>query len=89
MHGAIAKEVSKTHFFLRIPDGLLLCVEHCKTSEMICCIYKPEKSMECKGGIAYSDMENVRNFTRAGLFISRLYPKVRELCQFLNRDKTA
>ena len=29
-----------------------------------------------------SDMENVQNFTRAGLFISRFYPKVRELSQF-------
>ena len=28
------------------------------------------------------DMENVRNFTRAGLLVSRFYPKVRELCQF-------
>ena len=35
-----------------------------------------------------ADMENVRNFTRAGLFISRLYPKVRELRQFQNCDKT-
>ena len=29
-----------------------------------------------------ADMENVRNFTRAGLFISRFYPKVHELRQF-------
>ena len=36
-----------------------------------------------------ADMENVRNFTRAGLFISKLYPKVRELRQFQNCDKTA
>ena len=34
-------------------------------------------------------MENVRNFTRAGLFVSRFHPKVRELRQFWNRDKTA
>ena len=36
-----------------------------------------------------SDMENVRNFTRAGFFNSRFYPKVCELRQFQNRDKTA
>ena len=35
-----------------------------------------------------SDMENVQNFTRAGLLISRFYPKVRELRQFQNCDKT-
>ena len=29
-----------------------------------------------------ADMENVQNFTRAGLFVSRFYPKVRELRQF-------
>ena len=28
-----------------------------------------------------ADMENVQNFTRAGLFVSRFYPKVRELRQ--------
>ena len=37
----------------------------------------------------HSHMENVRNFTRAGLFISRFYPKVRESLQFQNLDKTA
>ena len=26
-----------------------------------------------------ADMENVQNFTRAGLFVSRFYPKVRKL----------
>ena len=36
-----------------------------------------------------ADMENVRNFTRAGLLFSRFYPKVRELRQFWKRDKTA
>ena len=36
-----------------------------------------------------TDMENNRKFTRAGLFISRFYPKLRELRQFQNRDKTA
>ena len=36
-----------------------------------------------------SDMENVQNFTRAELFIFRFYPKVRELRQFKNCDKTA
>ena len=35
-----------------------------------------------------ADMENARNFTRAGFFISRFYPKVRELRQYQNRDKT-
>ena len=40
-------------------------------------------------GVCCPDMENVQNFTRAGLFISRFYPKVRELRQFQNRDKTA
>ena len=39
--------------------------------------------------IICSDMENVQTFTPAGLFISRFYLKVRELCQFQNRDKTA
>ena len=34
-------------------------------------------------------MENVRNFTQAGLLISRFYPKVRELRQFQNCNKTA
>ena len=29
-----------------------------------------------------TDMENVQNFTRAGLFVSRFYPKVRKLRQF-------
>ena len=36
-----------------------------------------------------TDMENVRNFTRAGLFVYRFYPKVRELRQFCNCNKTA
>ena len=34
-------------------------------------------------------MQNDINFTRLGLFISRFYPKVCELRQFQNRDKTA
>ena len=33
-----------------------------------------------EGGCA--DTENVQNFTQAGLFVSRFYPKVRELRQF-------
>ena len=33
-------------------------------------------------GWEIADMENVRNFTRAGLFVSRFYPKLRELRQF-------
>ena len=33
-------------------------------------------------------MENFKNFTRAGFFISRFYPKVRESRQSQNRDKT-
>ena len=37
---------------------------------------------------AKTDMENVRNFTQAGYFISRFYPKVRELHQLQKRDKT-
>ena len=36
-----------------------------------------------------TNMENVQKFTQAGLFISKFYPKVRELCQFENCDKTA
>ena len=36
-----------------------------------------------------ADMENVQHFTQAGLFISRFYPKVRELRQFQNCNKTA
>ena len=36
-----------------------------------------------RGFLVYlADMENVRNFTLAGLFVSRFYPRVRELCQF-------
>ena len=35
-----------------------------------------------------SDMENVRNFTRVGLFITKFYPKVPELRQFQNCNKT-
>ena len=35
-----------------------------------------------------ADMENVRNFTRTELFISRFYQKVHELRKFQNRDKT-
>jgi len=52
-----------------------------------------------EGGLAQSqtliliwsvtDMENVRNFTQSGFFISKLYPKVRELCLFLICNKTA
>ena len=34
-----------------------------------------------------ADIKNVRNFSRAGLFISRFYPKARELRQFQNCDK--
>ena len=44
----------------------------------------PEVKLRCN-----SDMENVRNFTQAGLFVSRFYPKVRELRKFWDRDKTA
>ena len=40
-------------------------------------------------GVEGSMLENVRNFTRAGLLISRFYSKVRELRQFQNRDKAA
>ena len=36
-----------------------------------------------------ADIKNFRNFTQAGLFISRFYPKARELRQFQNCDKTA
>ena len=39
--------------------------------------------------VAEADMENIRNFIWAGLFISRFYPKVCELHQFQNCDKTA
>ena len=41
------------------------------------------------GSGCYTDMEKVQNFTRAAFFVSRFYPKVRELLQFWNRDKTA
>ena len=43
----------------------------------------------CMAGPFWADMENVRNFTQAGLFVSRFYPKVRELRQFGDCDKTA
>ena len=33
-------------------------------------------------GPSWADMENVRNFTQAGLFVSKFYPKVRKLRQF-------
>ena len=32
-------------------------------------------------------MENVQTFTRAGLYISKFYPEVRELGQLQNCDK--
>ena len=31
-----------------------------------------------------ADIKNVRNFTQAGLLISRFYPKVDGFCQFVN-----
>ena len=34
-----------------------------------------------------SDMENARNFTRAGFFIFKFYPNVREIHQIHNREK--
>ena len=37
----------------------------------------------------HADLENVRNFTQAGFFISSFCPKVRELCQLQNCLKTA
>ena len=43
----------------------------------------------CKVEYDIADMLNVRNFTRAGLVISRFYPKARELRQFQNCNKTA
>ena len=46
-----------------------------------------EKSLGME--LAETDMENVQKITQAVLFISRFYPKVRELRQFLNREKTA
>ena len=36
-----------------------------------------------------SEMENVRHFTLAGFFISKVYPKVRGIHQFHNRAKHA
>ena len=40
-------------------------------------------------GDSFMTPEIVRNFTGAGFFISKLYPKVSELRQFCNCNKTA